>query len=143
MTIKTRADELAELRAWQPGDGLHCSLSTRAAQGFPCGPPVITREHEVSASGRRTSRRTEVVCQNHLAARFIDGGLGKVNAGIECMAREAVLAAHWQEYLDEVARRRAAAVSGVFDAIPAELHPLVEIGLAQHIASITESVSSS
>jgi hypothetical protein len=62
----------------------------------------------------------------------VRGGLGGANAEAEKQARETVLLNHWDEYQDELQRRRDKAVAEVLAAIPANLRPMVEKGLAAH-----------
>lgn len=119
-------------RAWKPGDGLLCNLHGRAARDVPCGPPVVSRVIEDKPAGRGARKRPEVLCVNHLASRFIRGGIGILNAELDREAREAVLAAHWDEYLAERAKRRGQLHEQIAAAVPEEFRPLVREGLAAH-----------
>lgn len=118
--------DLGTFRAWAPGDGLQCWLINRAAQGVPCGPPVVTQQ-------RPGRPRVQVFCRFHLASRFIYGGVGRIASEMDREAREAVLAAHWDEYLTERAQRLDALHAELIAAIPEEFRPLVEAGMAAHV----------
>lgn len=126
--------DISAYRPWAPGDGLNCKMINRATQGVPCGPPVISRDR-TNAGRYGTSRDIEVICQHHVASRFIHGGIGKMNAELERDAREAVIAAHWDEYVAEKELRRAAMIAEALAMIPDELRPLIEAGLAAHAAA--------
>lgn len=101
-----------EIRAWMAGDGLSCSFRT-ARSKISCGAPVAVLKTVVSdrdwrRGGEDRKRvRTSLVCEHHIA-NTLSGACYRV-AGItteaDKEAREAILAAHWEEYQEELVRR--------------------------------------
>lgn len=128
----TASDTSEGYRSWQPGDGMRCSLANRAAEGFPCGPPVLTQVKQHVAVGRKTAMKTTVICKNHVASRFIPGGLGVINAQAERKAREAVLASHWDEYQEARRAARETLSADLLAGVPEEFRSMVAAGLTAH-----------
>jgi hypothetical protein len=127
-------DEHETFRAWRPGDGIRCTYTHRAADGIPCGPPVVVVTADLERVGRVVTRRTTLLCSNHLVSRFAPGGqaMGQLTARRDREAREAVLAAHWEEYQVERDKRTAVILEQLAAAVPDEYRQMVADGLQAH-----------
>lgn len=87
----------AQLRDWEPGDGLRCYLAKRSP--VPCGPPVKTAV-SVESSGPRSPNKTvrRPMCSHHASARVAGTTLGAVRAEAERMAYQRLAHEHWDEF---------------------------------------------
>lgn len=117
----------AEIRAWQPGDGLRCSWA-KTNYTHPCGTPVAVlrqgalRAHYGSHEMRDESRRS-LICSRHVAdavKRYIGDG-ATITFTAEKIARETVLAAHWTEYQDILATQIMSEREGALSLLPESL----------------------
>ena len=114
-----------EIKAWEPGDGLHCS-SKNMARRLPCTAPVaVVRTIEPNSRGMQypLEVRTRVVCRSHLAGM---AGKAPLGADVEKRAREAVLAAHWDEYQAEIVKQRGIAEQTRLASLPDFLREAAE-----------------
>lgn len=94
------------IRAWEPGDGLYCSHRTNRAK-TPCTAPVAVKKTVLKSGGSKWNPevRTYNICGLHLAQAMTGLGGPGITAEADKAAREAVLAAHWDEYQAELAKR--------------------------------------
>ncbi|MGP5014668.1 hypothetical protein ACTXJX_12700 [Glutamicibacter ardleyensis] len=128
-----RRDTETLVRAWKPGDGMTCSHRTSRAK-VSCGAPVALVKRVTTSIGYRSPRipevevRRTVVCSHHVAN--VIKGAGYAITGIttdaEKEAREAVLAAHWEEYQKEFATRVKAKRDGYLEKLPESLRVAFE-----------------
>lgn len=130
MTITYDGNEGQEtvLRPWEPGDGLHCTFSSRASRNRPCGRPVAVRVSKYSNVHRRNVPRNTVVCSYHLSEQVRPGDL---SLRAETAAREKVLAEHWDEYQAAIREYMQPAVEQMIGALSDELKALVLQALAE------------
>lgn len=92
--------EEEQRRPWQPGDGIRCSLATRAPREMPCGPPVVTVTQPVQyGSGRYWSPMKRVLCANHADA---DHTPSAVMTKAKKAATERLITEHWDTYQEYV-----------------------------------------
>lgn len=109
-TVKIGHQETAaDIRAWEPGDGLACRGSKQAKR-IPCGAPVaLVRSVTRDPAGYRNTRTVHsVYCERHVV-EIVRRQLGDANwLGVAStqdtirQAEETVLAAHWDEYQEAV-----------------------------------------
>lgn len=110
--IESGSDKTVEMRAWQAGDGLMCSSRT-ARSKVSCGPPIAVLKTRTTTSRSWSARdpqyqiRNYLMCEHHVANTLSGAGykVPGITTEADKEAREAVLAAHWDEYQDELARR--------------------------------------
>lgn len=110
--IESSREKTVEIRAWQAGDGLMCSSRT-ARSKVSCGPPVVamlTRTIENRwnrGDDPKYQIRRYLMCEHHVANTLSGAGykVPGITTEADKEAREAVLAAHWDEYQSELARR--------------------------------------
>lgn len=116
-TLPHRGEKEVSIREWEPGDGLLCRWSARSL-AVPCGEPVAviqTRRMETSYRPGRYGKEVErfhhsVVCSLHAAEVIRQYVTEQTDArnpvGIvteaQRIAKEAVIAAHWDEYQQAV-----------------------------------------
>lgn len=93
-------DNSLTIREWQPGDGLTCRYAKRSPKEIPCGPPVAAVTQLISAVRRGDRYVTNVVCLNHLPGSVKPS---EVRTDADRAAREAVIVAHWDEYMEQLA----------------------------------------
>lgn len=95
-------DTPTEIRIWEAGDGLMCTA--RKSNKTPCGRPVAVQRSMHAASGAMpASTRTRVICAHHLAELVTHRTRDKfhgasIKTAADKVAREAVIANHWDEY---------------------------------------------
>ena len=91
----------AELRDWQPGDGLVCSYSKRSP--IPCGRPVktaVSTESQGPQRGNRIMRRP--LCELHAAGRMGGMSPGQLRMQAERNAYQWLAHKHWSEFTEYV-----------------------------------------
>lgn len=97
-----------DIRVWVPGDGLFCSSRTTRSK-VPCTVPVAVVRRTLKDGGRRWNPevRHSNACEHHVANILAEAGYSKpgITTDADKEAREAVLAAHWEEYQAELMRR--------------------------------------
>lgn len=107
------ADVAAEIRSWEPGDGLMCR-SASYQKRIPCGAPVaVVRTKKVRRSPYSrddVTRSTSVYCEKHvseLVRRQVGDadwiGNGSTQRSVR-KAEETVIAAHFAEYQEALDR---------------------------------------
>lgn len=87
------------IREWRPGDGTHCAFA-RMQRKEPCGPPVAVQDTLNLNPSSLPARIRRNICAEHLAGQLTTDGKTRRDAiaKAEKVAREAVVAAHWDEY---------------------------------------------
>ena len=126
----------AQIRVWHPGDGLACAHTTKQRL-VACTVPVAVIEvtsQEDGYRGPRVTVRTSSVCKRHVAQaiRDLDGEQNfNLVAEADRVARETVLAAHWDEYQREIKRVRENLAGEAVSALPEVLRDV----LGEHILS--------
>jgi hypothetical protein len=129
-------DDPGDYRPWREGDPYGCSMSHRIGAGMPrCGPPVLAREvpySQVRPGFTSRGTKVEVLCLNHVGARFVPGGAGALNARAVAEARQAVLDRHRAEYTDELAARRVGMLGEILAAVPEVLQARIALGRAAY-----------
>lgn len=120
----------AQIRVWYPGDGLACA-HTLKQRLVACSVPVAVIEvtsEERDYRGPRITVRTAPVCKRHVAQaiRELDGEQNfNLIAEADKVARETVLAAHWDEYQSELQRARENLASEAVAALPEVLRDAI------------------
>lgn len=132
-SVTRRAEYEVSIREWEPGDGLLCRWSAKSL-AVPCGEPVAVvqrRRTDTSYRPGRYGKEVErfhhsVVCSLHAAEvvrQFVTDQTDARNPiGIvteaQRIAREAVIAAHWDEYQRAVAANVEAAKDEALAHLP-------------------------
>jgi hypothetical protein len=90
----------AELRDWEPGDGLTCSYAKRAPAGLPCGRPVKTAVSVEDGGPRRADRKIRrPLCEHHARGRMADRLTpGVARSQAERAAFERLAHEHWEDF---------------------------------------------
>lgn len=119
---------VTDIRAWEPGDGLFCSSRTSRSK-VPCTVPVAVIRRKFKDGGRKWNPeiRNFNACEHHVANTLAEAGYK--NPGITTVAdkeaREAILAAHWDEYQAELAKRIEAGKEAQLSKLPTALRDAI------------------
>lgn len=120
----------AQIRVWHPGDGLACAHTTKqrlVACTVPAAVIEVTSQED-TYRGPRVTVRTTPVCRRHVAQaiRELDGEQNfNLITEADKVARETVLAAHWDEYQSELRRARENLASEAVAALPEVLRDAI------------------
>ena len=134
--IISRTDTELAVREWEPGDGVFCGWATRRSK-YECTEPVAVLR-TIDTGGYRGSHRvrTRVLCARHLGETFrsyVGDNAGERNpqpltVRAEKAAREAILAAHWDEYQKTRQKYIEAAEAELVELVPEDLRRFLVAG---------------
>lgn len=119
---------ITEVRAWEPGDGLFCS-SRSSRSKIACTVPVAVFRRTLKQGGGRWNPevRHSNACEHHVANILAEAGYKKpgITTVADKEAREAVIAAHWDEYQAELTKRVEAAREEHLGKLPTALREAI------------------
>ena len=117
-----------DVRAWEPGDGLFCSSRTSRSK-VPCSVPVavIRRTSKGGSTKWNPEFRNSNACEHHVANVLAEAGYSRpgITTVADKEAKEAVLAAHWDEYQAELSKRIEAAREEQLGKLPTALREAI------------------
>lgn len=136
--LHSSEEKTVEIQAWAAGDGLTCSHKNGRAR-VSCGAPVATMNTSTVEGGWRPSGptrriRTMVICEHHVANTLSGAGyrIAGITTEADKEAREAIIAAHWDDYQIELHRRvaenREAQLSKLPESLRSAFSSIDEVG---------------